>query len=187
MRKLALISASILLGAALTGCTKQAIQLTYDKQEANIEKVVESVLKQDENATVEYPDGVVRVRLSASTSTESDIQLEKGGTVSFYYGGYTLPSTSISTSNLFATNLKELAEASGWSNLDESGFEVEKVVIGKGELVPGLEKGLVGVRKGDNILILFSGKYGWGNKPRGMVPARSALAWQIWVEDVTNE
>ena len=65
MRKLALISASILLGAALTGCTKQAIQLTYDKQEANIDKVVEAVLKQDEAATVEYPDGVVRIRLGA--------------------------------------------------------------------------------------------------------------------------
>ena len=187
MRKPALISALLLLGAALSGCTKQAIQLTYDKQEANIDKVVESVLKQDENATVEYPDGVVRIRLSASTSVESDPQLEKGGKISFYYGGYTLPSTSISTSNLFATNLKDLADASGWSNVDESAFEQEEVVIGKGELVQGLERGLIGVRKGDNVLILFSGKYGWGNRPRGIVPARSALAWQIWVVDVTND
>ena len=187
MRKLALISFMTILGAALSGCTKQAIQLTYDKQEANIDKVVEAVLKQDEAATVDYPDGVVRIRLSASTSDEGDPQLEKGGTISFYYGGYTLPSTSISTSNLFATNLKDLAEASGWGNVDESVFEVEEVVIGKGELVPGLEKGLVGVRKGDNVLILFSGKYGWGNHSKGIVPARSALAWQIWVEDVSNE
>lgn len=183
MRKYILIPLAILL---LNGCTKQAIQATYDKQEETIDKLVESLVSKDEDATVEYLDGAVRIRFSDSTSTDSDTPLEKGGKVSFYYGGFTVTSTSLSYSNMFATNLQQLATSAGWKDVDESLFQEETVTVGKGELVPGLEKGLIGVKKGDDCIIVFSGKYGWGNHARGTVPARSALAYQIWVTDVTN-
>ena len=184
MRKHILIPLAILL---LNGCTKQAIQATYDKQEETIDKLVESLVSKDEGATVEYLDGAVRIRFSDSTSTDSDTPLEKGGKVSFYYGGFTVTSTSLSYSNMFATNLQQLATSAGWKDVDESIFQEETVTVGKGELVPGLEKGLIGVKKGDDCIIVFSGKYGWGNHARGTVPARSALAYQIWVTDVTNK
>lgn len=184
MKKYILIPLAILL---LCGCTKQAIQATYDKQETTIDNLVQSILNRDEGATVEYLSGAVRIRLSDSVSTDADLGLEEGGKVTFYYGGYVITSASLSSSNLFATNLEELAAASGWNGVDESMFGPETVTVGKGELVPGLEKGLVGVKKGDDCIILFSGKYGWGNHARGTVPARSALAYQIWVTDVTNE
>ena len=184
MTKRMLIYMSVLM---LCCCTKQSVQATYDKQETIIDNLVQNILGSDESATVEYLSGPVRIRLGSSTSTEEDTALEKGGKVSFYYGGYVLSSASLSSSNLFATNLEELASASGWKNVDESMFELQTVTVGKGELVPGLEKGLPGVRKGDVVLILFSGKYGWGNHSRGTIPARSALAYQIWVTDVSNE
>lgn len=192
MRKFITIS---VLALALCACTKQAIQATYDKQESTIESLVENILKSDESATVEYPGGVVRIRFSTSTSTDADQALQEGGKATFYYGGYTVTATQLSKSNLFATNLKELADESGWKNVDESMFEAETVTVGTGELVPGLEKGLLGdaekgidgVKKGDEYLILFSGKYGWGNHARGTIPARSALAYHIWVTDISNE
>lgn len=184
MRKYLVIS--LLLAVTLCACSKQA-QATYDKQETTIESLVESLLKTDEGATVEYLDGVVRIRFSVSTSSESDPALEEGGSVSMWYGGFTVTSASLSKSNLFATNLQDLATECGWSGADESMFQVETVTVGKGELVPGLEKGLIGVKKGDQYLIVFSGKYGWGGHPRGTIPARSALAYQIWVTDISNE
>jgi hypothetical protein len=184
MRKHILIPLAILL---LCGCTKQAIQATYDKQETTIDNLVQSLTSKDEAATVEYLGGAVRVRFSDSTSTESDEALKEGGKVSFYYGGFMVTSASLSYSNMFATNLEELATAAGWKDMDESMFAVETVTVGKGELVPGLEKGLIGVKKGDDCIIVFSGKYGWGNHAKGTVPARSALAYQIWVTEVTNE
>lgn len=183
MRKHILIPLALLF---LCGCTKQAIQATYDKQEATIDKLVESLLAKDEGATAEYLDGAVRIRLSDSTSSDADEPLAKGGKVSFYYGGFVVTSASLSYSGLFATNLQELANTAGWKDVDESIFGEETVTVGKGELVPGLEKGLIGVKKGDDCIIVFSGKYGWGNHARGTVPARSALAYQIWVTDVTN-
>lgn len=182
MRRITVISMLFLLFAS--ACTKS--QAVYDKQETVIDNLVQAILKTDEDAKVEYLDGVVRLTLSSSTSVESDPALESGGTVKFYYGGYTLNSASISPSSLFATNLKELAEASGWGKVDESMFAEETVTIGGGELVKGLETGLVGVRKGDECYILFSGKYGWGKHAKGTVPARSATAWHIWVTDVSN-
>lgn len=178
----------ILIAAmALSACTKQSVQATYDKQETTIEGLVENILKTDEAATVDYPDGVVRIRFSSSTSAESDPGLEKGGKATIWYGGYVITSTNLTNSGLFATNLQDLATASGWKNVDESMFAAETVTVGKGELVPGLERGLPGVKKGDEYLILFSGKYGWGNHARGTIPARSALAYHIWVTDISNE
>jgi len=187
MKRLSIISVAIILGFVCAGCTTQALQNAYDKQETYIESIVTSLVASDENATVEYLDGVVKVTFSTSTATESDPALEDGGSVTFYYGAYTITSSSLTSSNLFATNSEELAEQSGWTGVDESMFTPETVVVGNGELVKGLEIGLPGVRKGDECFILFSGKYGWGKHPRGTVSANSALAYHILVTDVSNE
>lgn len=184
MRRGFIIFSLIAASIACASCSKS--QEVYDKQETVIDNLVQSILKSDENATVEYPGGVVKVTMSTSTSAETDPALENGGTVKFYYGGYALTSASISPSTLFATNLQELAEASGWTSVDATMFGEESVTIGKGELVKGLETGLLGVRKGDECFILFSGKYGWGKHARGTVPAMAATAWHIWVTDVSN-
>ena len=184
MRRIVMIISLLPVLLFASACSKS--QAVYDKQETVIDNLVQAILKSDENATVEYSGGVVKITMSTSTSAETDPALESGGTVKFYYGGYALTSASISASTLFATNLKELAEASGWNSADESMYEEETVTIGKGEVVKGLETGLVGVRKGDECFILFSGKYGWGKHARGTVPARSATAWHIWVTDVAN-
>ena len=55
------------------------------------------------------------------------------------------------------------------------------------ELLEGLRKGLEGVRAGEECEIMFSGKYGYGNKTFGIIPATSALLYKIWVVGVSNE
>ena len=59
--------------------------------------------------------------------------------------------------------------------LSESGF------------VKGLKYGLEGVKAGQECYILFSGKYGFGKRELGTIPANSALVYRIWVESITND
>jgi FKBP-type peptidyl-prolyl cis-trans isomerase len=62
-----------------------------------------------------------------------------------------------------------------------------EINITDSELIEGLRNGLMGVKAGEECEILFSGKYGFGNKTFGMIPAKSALLYKIWVVSVTNE
>ena len=54
-------------------------------------------------------------------------------------------------------------------------------------LLSGIRKGLVGVHKGEESLILFTSRYGFGGNQNGTINAHSALAYQIWVEDINND
>ena len=54
-------------------------------------------------------------------------------------------------------------------------------------LLEGLRKGLLGVQPGEECEIVFSGKYGFGKKSFGMIPANSALLYKIWVAGVAND
>jgi len=184
-------STLILTGCLLAGfaaCTKQAEQSTYDRQETTIANFVAAQLKADENATVTYNNGSVRITLNdiLYKDQEAADSLRDGGTVSFYYAGYTLSGTSLNASNMFATNRLESATAAGWSLSDESQFHIETMVLDD-EMLPGLRNGLAGVQNEDECIILFSGKYGFGNKTPGTIPARSALAFHVWVKNFDNE
>lgn len=118
MKKSTRILIPVLLPAVLAGilpaCNKE--QTAYDKQETNIAKFVEAQCKADTTATVTYLDGTVRVVLHDTLRREGLMAetLRPGGTVSFYYAGYTLSGASVTASNLFATNHKKTADAAGW-------------------------------------------------------------------------
>ncbi len=175
MKKYLLIALAILAA----GCTKQSVQVFYDNQEKTIEKFVEA----HKDWTPTYNKGSVRLTVAEGTSEET---LSKGGVVSFYYAGYILSGTSVSASNMFATNDRTVAEAASWTIADESIFEVETVELGTDRLLVGLENGLEGVRAGEECYILFSGKYAYGKKVAGTIPSKSALVYHIKVESITN-
>lgn len=174
----------IILAALAFSCTKQALQLTYDQQESKIEAFVKAIQSSDETAYVVYNGGTTRVAVATDGSTKDS--LDTGGTVSFYYAGYILSGSSVNASNMFATNKQDLAEASGWK-ISEGDYEVETVKQNDKNLLEGLRNGLLGVKAGGEYYILFSGKYGYGEKNFGMIPAKSALVYHIWVESFSNE
>lgn len=115
----------------------------------------------------------------------SGVMLEPDGSVSFYYAGYTFTG-SITKQNLFVTNHQPTAEASGFA-LTDPDYELYEINLGEAELIEGLRNGLEGVRAGEMCEILFSGKYAFGNSTFGIIPANSALAFQIWVVGVSND
>ena len=192
MKKSTCTLISVLLLAVFAGifpaCNKEAVQMAYDKQETNIANFVEAQLKADKTATVTYKDGVVRVVLHDTLHREGLMAdtLRSGGTVSFYYAGYTLSGASVSSSNLFATNHKKTADAAGWKLSDTTAFHIQTLTL-EDRLLPGLQRGLEGVRNQDECYILFSGKYAYGSHAQGTIPAKSALVYHIWVESISND
>ena len=171
--------------ALAAACSKQSLQATYDKQSSYIEAFVQSQMKADTTATLRENGGSYRLLVHDTLDVRRDSLLE-GGQVSLYYACYTLSGNSLNSSNLVATNLKQLAKAAGWNLSDTTRYKLDTLLLGA-DLVPGLRNGLLGVQAGDQGYILFTGKYGYGNTERGTIPAKSALAYQIWIESVKNE
>ena len=177
-----------LTAGLLPACNKEAVQLAYDKQETNIASFVEAQLKADKTAKVTYKDGVVRVVLHDTLQREGLLAdtLQTGGTVSFYYAGYVLKNASVSNANLFTTNHKKTADAAGWRLTDTTAFHIRTLTLDD-QLLEGLRRGLEGVRNQDECYILFSGKYAYGSKAQGTIPARSALVYHLWVNSISND
>lgn len=173
---------------------KQQTENYYAKQEDAIEKFVQ---RNSPIRTV-YNDGSVRIVVKEQYDTvfvqdtfylaNSKDSLAADGIVSFYYGGYTLSSGgSINVRSPFATNSRQLAESAGWELSDSTVFTIETLKLDESNLIDGLKKGLQGVRSGEECYIAFTGKYGFGSKPSGTIPAKSTLVYHIWVDSISNE
>ena len=170
-----------------TSCVKEQLETVYNKQEEQIDKYInKAILTTDESGNpdtlrVVRNDGSNRIVIKEGIGDE----LAKDGYVSFYYAGYTF-NGSVSSSNMFSTNRLESAVEVGWS-AEESEYTLYEISLKDAELLPGLRSGLEGVKAGEECEILFSAKYGFGNKPLGMIPAKTALLYKIWVVGVTND
>ena len=168
--------------AAVLSCTKQQVQASYDKQETMIDNFVSTQLKTAGTYAV-YNKGSVRLVTVKGEGTES---LATDGVVSYYYALYRLTSSPISSSNLISTNNAEVA-GSSWSLSDESSFDIITAKLDEADYIEGLRNGLAGVRSGQECYILFSGKYGFGDRIHGTIPANSGLVYHIWVSSISND
>jgi len=178
-RKLIIAVIAMLL-AALVGCTKQSLENTYNNQEAKIDSYINSLVKKD-SIRVVHNKGAHRAVLVEGEGEE----LTSKGTVAYYYAGYTF-TNNISASNLFATNHEPTAESAKW-NITGASYDVRIDDMSEADILEGLYNGLVGVKAGEECVILFSGKYGFGKRAVGTIPANSALAYHIWVESINND
>ena len=199
-------------GLILSSCAKEKLEDTYNKQEDRIDQFIEKNRYQkrntqvpkrdpetghiltDENGQPVMKDTVVTDTLrviynggaARLVTTEGEGEEVRGnGNIAFYYAGYTF-NGSVSASNMFGTNHQATAEQAGW-NLTDPDYALMEMNITEEKLLDGLRKGLMGVRAGEECEIIFSGKYGFGNNTFGMIPAKSALLYKIWVVSVTNE
>lgn len=180
MKKSILISA-VLAAVVLPGCSKQE-QTTYDKQAGYIENFVSTQMGKDATATLTRNGGAYRLILNDTLDPTRD-SLAWGQRVALYYGCFTLTSATLSTSNLVATNYKELAQRAQWDTSDETRFQLDTITLDD-SLVPGLADGLLGVQPKDEGYILFTGKYGYRKSERGTIPALSALAYYILIDEI---
>lgn len=167
----------------MVSCQKESVKEAWSKQEKNIESFIDGQLKSNPAYKAVMEKGSNRLITKEGTGDA----LAANGTISFYYAGYVFPSSSLSLQNLFSTNNKSVALAAKWELSDESAFGIKTINLAESQLVEGLKNGLTGVKGGEECIILFSGKYGFGNNNLGTIPANSALAYQVWVESISNE
>ena len=175
---------------AAASCVKEKRETTYNAQESKIDQYITNnmYVKYSENGEsktdtlrVVYRGGSTRLVTTEGAGEE----LKSDGIVTFYFAGYSF-SGSKNYSSMFATNHQETATAAKWE-LTDPDYALCTIDMGKDEIIEGLRQGLVGVKSGEVCQILFSGKYAFGKKPLGIVPANSALLYEIWVEGVSNE
>lgn len=184
-RNLKYIITGIIFIIAGTSCTKEKLEMTYTNQEAKIDQYINSNKYTDSSKTdslrVVYNGGTTRLVLTEGTGEE----LNANGTAAIYYAGYVFNGNK-SNANLFITNHEDTARNAGWQLTDEN-FDIYQFNMSDTRFVEGLKKGLIGVRGGEHCQILFSGKYGFGNEEFGIIPANSALLYEIWVEAISND
>ena len=178
MKKWLIISLVVVLSA----CSKQSLKTTYDKQTTYIESFVEARLKETPDAVLTRQDGAYRLTLS-STAADDAPALQWGHRVKLDYGCFVLTSATLSSSNLVSTTIKDLATQAKWTLSDESVFQPVTLTLDD-TLVPGFASGLTGMKAGDVAYILFTGEYGYGKSERGTIPALSALAYYVQIEEI---
>ena len=181
MRNRLIIIALILFPMFLSSCIKEKLETTYNKQESQIGTYIENALKKDESYTTVNNAGSNRLTYVHGEGEA----LEADGNVTFLYAGYIF-NGSVTKSGMFTTNREESAIDAAWE-LTEVEYEPLTVNLKNSDLLPGLKNGLVGVKGGEECEIIFSGKYGFGHKGFGIVPANSALLYKIWVISVSND
>ena len=179
MKKVALL---IMAAAILGSCMKQALQTTYDKQTTTIESFVAAQMKADETATLTRTGGAYRVTLNDTLDPTRD-SLGWNGSVTMDYALYILSGSSVGSSNLVSTNRKSIAEAAGWNLSDQTQFQPVTIKM-TDDILEGLKMGLYGVQPQDDAFILFTGKYGYGNREHGTIPAKSALVYHVWIDSI---
>lgn len=173
--------AAIMTLILCTSCMKERLEVTYNKQEDQISRYIDSQISQNETYTTVHNNGSNRLTKVHGEGEE----LGGSGTLTFYYAGYIFTG-SVSAGNMFSTNHETSATDAGWE-LTETIYEPLTLNLNDDRLLPGLKNGLVGVKGGEECEILFSGKHGFGNKTFGIIPANSALLYKIWVISVSND
>lgn len=105
--------------------------------------------------------------------------LTASGKATIYYALYIF-NGNISASNLVYTNSEQIATESRWEVTSPS-YDPITVNLSDKNMIRGLSSGLQGAKEGEECYIVFSGKYGYGNKSQGTIPANSALLYHIKV------
>jgi len=164
-------------------CQKEEEDLTFNAQEKRISTFMTTQMESDTSFRATYKNGTARLTVKEGSGDS----LKVSGTVSFYYAGYIFSSTTVSSSNLFATNNKTVADGVDWNLSDSTAYNILTINLNGSELLDGLKRALPGVKGGEECYVLFSGKYAYRKRKVGTIPANSALVYHIWVGSINNE
>ena len=130
-------------------------------REANInqDKYIDSYISSHYAENAVYHNGGSS-RIVLTEGPQGAPIIEKGDSVYLYYAGYTFGQRG-----------------------PETGFVLDSgmVRVGSGDLIKGLDASLPGARQGEEALILFSADDGYGTQPVGLVPANTALLFDVGV------
>ena len=180
-------AAAVLALSQISACTSQSLETTYATLEESIDRYIASHFSDSVAYTIHRNAGSNRVTVNPSDSAGFEIPsdtLMAGGTVVFDYA-LDLFGNSFPPQDMRAATTEELAGQGGiWG--DSTTFVPVTVNLSDKHLLPGLRNGLLGVYAGEECYILFSAKYGFGNKEINAIPKMSSLMYHVWVHSIEN-
>ena len=154
-RTLLTLTAALLLAAS---CQSEVQQANISQEKA-IDEYVQKTFEED---AVSRIDGITRI-LVQDFSTASAPEAAKGDSLDIRFAGYTFENGAPAACFVLDSTV---------------------VQLGKGDLIRGLDRGLVGVKPQQEVLLLFSSQYGYGTDKVGLVPENTALVFDIIVDRV---
>ncbi len=170
------------LSGLLAGCTDEASQQLYAGQEQLIENFLAAALKEHPEFKTVSNGGAERLIVKEGNGEE----LNKNGTVEFYYAGYVLSRQGTTKETLFSTNHEALAQEYGWKTDHEDAFRPIRLNLKKDKPLQGLRDGMCGAKAGEECFILFTTRYAFGEMKLPGVPINSGMIYHIWIEKVEN-
>jgi hypothetical protein len=162
----------VLLVSLLVSCEKQEQEISVASQE----KSIESFVTAQTNSRIAFNGGVNRVVLQEGSGDT----LASGDSLILEYAAYIFSSGK---GPVFATNIPQIAVLAG-IDISNTGMQNYGIQLGKTPLLSGVGLGLRGVRKGEHSYIVFSSRFGYGNKIVGIVPKYSPLIFEVWIKEV---
>lgn len=167
-----ILTTLVVFASFLISCQKQEQEISVASQEKSIESFVNS----QTSSRIAFNGGVNRVVLEEGAGDT----LALGDSLILEYAAYIFNSGK---GSVFATNIPEIAALAG-IDISNSGMEDYGIELGKTTLLNGVELGLRGVKSGEHCYIVFSSRFGYGNKIVGIVPKYSPLIFEVWIKEV---
>lgn len=156
-----------------TSCSKQEFNTMMVKQDSDIERYADTFA----DSLVTVTSGVWRI---TKEKGDGGVVAARGDSIVFNYKAHLFSS---GPGHLFDTNISEDGIAAGFGH-ELHYYTPRKSVVGRGNLLDGLDRGLAGAAKGERLYVVFSARYGFGNVQTAMVPKNSPLIYEVWILDV---
>lgn len=132
----------------------------------SLKKTEKVAIMTEGGAEAEIPKNISGLNVELLQYGAGELKAQEGDYVLIRYEG------RLTDGTVFASNM--------------SSGEPKGAYIGNGELIPGWEKGLVGMKKNEKrkLTISPSMAYGNGGSPKDGVPASSTLVYEIMLLDI---
>ena len=154
--KKSLLLAIVAIAAIVSACTLNDKLSLCVTQEENIEKYIAS--KFADSTVVVTESGISRIIMAHGTGAAA----QAGDSVYFAYQGYTF---NTGPSVQFTEGLM-------------------KAKLGDGNIINGLDEGMVGMTQGEEAIIIFSARNGFFDESVGAVGPMTPLIYYVALEDI---
>lgn len=105
--------------------------------------------------------------------------IKQGSPVKFHYVGRLLDGT------IFDTSIKEVAEENGLLHPMRR-YEPLETMAGTGQMIQGMDEGLMMMRQGDKATLIIPFQLGYGDRDLGLIPPYSPLVFEMEIVSVEN-
>ncbi|MDE6440389.1 MAG: FKBP-type peptidyl-prolyl cis-trans isomerase [Bacteroidales bacterium] len=120
-------------------------------------------------------DGLYFIRTQAGKGKA----IKQGSPVKFHYVGRLLDGT------IFDTSIKEVAEENGLFHPMRN-YEPLSTMAGTGQMILGMDEGLLMMRQGDKATLIIPFQLGYGDRDLGPIPAYSPLIFEMEIVSVED-